>query len=275
VSESGVIAAQYVYDPYGNVIEQYGNLSDEFAFRFSTKYYDSESGMVSYQRRFYRPDHGRWLNHDPIEEEGGVNLYAFCDNSVMQMSDIFGLIPVTVVTTRWNNFWQMIFSGGAKTSDLPVNDVSDIQIYDLDSTTLWGVFSPSLNIGVCSLEVNVKIALRHDLVESGKHETTYYFTPHKVGAAGGSSSSDGSPQVRGGILAHEQGHALSFLTKFLEMFKSRVGRFKAGNLSESDKQEIRRIYNDCLNECQNDSGDKANEAQTNWYKEHGYDIQIK
>ena len=75
VSEAGSIAAQYVYDPYGNVVETYGNLAEAFSFGFSTKYYDRETGMVGYQRRFYRPDLGRWLNRDPIEEEGGENLY--------------------------------------------------------------------------------------------------------------------------------------------------------------------------------------------------------
>ena len=46
--------------------------------------------MLAYQRRFYRPDLGRWLNRDPIEEEGGENLYAFCDNSPILYIDILG-----------------------------------------------------------------------------------------------------------------------------------------------------------------------------------------
>ena len=83
VSEGGDIAAQYVYDPYGNVIDQYGALADVFDVRFSTRYTDSETGLVSYKRRFYRPDLGRWLNRDPIEEEGGENLYAFCLNNAI------------------------------------------------------------------------------------------------------------------------------------------------------------------------------------------------
>ena len=66
VSEAGNIAAQYTYDPYGNVIEQGGDLADAFAFGFSTKYRDHETGLVAYQRRFYSPGLGRWLNRDPI-----------------------------------------------------------------------------------------------------------------------------------------------------------------------------------------------------------------
>ena len=83
VSETGGIAAQYTYAPYGNIIESSSPLADVFSFGFSTQYHDRETGMVGYKRRFYRPDLGRWLNRDPIEEEGGENLYAFCLNNAI------------------------------------------------------------------------------------------------------------------------------------------------------------------------------------------------
>ena len=91
VSESGAIAAQYVYDPYGNVIEQYGALAGRFAIRFSTKYTDIETDLISYLRRFYIPVLGRWLNRDPIEENGGENLYAFCRNAPSRLYDVLGM----------------------------------------------------------------------------------------------------------------------------------------------------------------------------------------
>lgn len=91
VSETGSIAAQHTYDPYGNVIDTYGSLADVFYFGFSTQYHDRETGMVGYKRRFYRPDLGRWLNRDPIEEEGGENLYAFCANNPILYYDIIGM----------------------------------------------------------------------------------------------------------------------------------------------------------------------------------------
>lgn len=30
---------------------------------------------------FYNPQMGRWMTRDPIEEKGGNNLYAFCENA--------------------------------------------------------------------------------------------------------------------------------------------------------------------------------------------------
>ena len=87
VSETGAVAAQFVYDPYGNVVESFGPLADMFAFGFSTKCRDRETGLVAYQRRFYSPGLGRWLNRDPIEEAGGENLYAFCGNNAIANYD--------------------------------------------------------------------------------------------------------------------------------------------------------------------------------------------
>ena len=97
VSENGSIAAQYTYDPYGNITDMSGALATQFSFGFSTKYHDREIGLVSYQRRFYRPDLGRWLNRDPIEERGGENLYAFCNNAPMFYIDLQGEHPAILI----------------------------------------------------------------------------------------------------------------------------------------------------------------------------------
>lgn len=40
-------------------------------------YDPTASGMFFYGYRYYNPEMGRWLNRDPIEEEGGLNLYGF------------------------------------------------------------------------------------------------------------------------------------------------------------------------------------------------------
>ena len=91
VSETGTLSAQYVYDPYGNVVESSGPLADTFTFGFSTKCRDRETGLVAYQRRFYGPGLGRWLTRDPIEERGGLNLYCFCGNDPLGAVDPTGL----------------------------------------------------------------------------------------------------------------------------------------------------------------------------------------
>ena len=48
--------------------------------------------VVSYYGyRYYTPQTGRWINRDPIEERGGVNLYGFVGNKPVNWADILGL----------------------------------------------------------------------------------------------------------------------------------------------------------------------------------------
>ena len=78
---NGNTVAQYTYDAFGNTISQSGPFADFFRHRFSTKYFDAESSLYYYGYRFYHPALMRWLTRDPIEEEGGWNLYAICGNN--------------------------------------------------------------------------------------------------------------------------------------------------------------------------------------------------
>jgi RHS repeat-associated protein len=77
----GNVVAEYTYDPFGNIVGKSGAMSDDFAFRFSTKYYDIELDLYYYTYRYYNPQLMRWLTEDPIAEDGGLNLYGFCCNN--------------------------------------------------------------------------------------------------------------------------------------------------------------------------------------------------
>ena len=46
--------------------------ASENPFRFSTKYYDIETGLYDYGYRYYNSSMGRFVNRDPIKESGGV-----------------------------------------------------------------------------------------------------------------------------------------------------------------------------------------------------------
>jgi RHS repeat-associated protein len=59
-------------------------------FRFSTKYEDPETSLLYYGYRFYNPSTGRWLSRDPIEEAGGMNLYAYVENDPINYIDTDG-----------------------------------------------------------------------------------------------------------------------------------------------------------------------------------------
>ena len=74
------------YDDFGRTISQSGPMAEDFRHRFSTKYFDAETGLYYYGYRFYSPSLMRWLNRDPIDK-GGLNLYGFCGNCVVANYD--------------------------------------------------------------------------------------------------------------------------------------------------------------------------------------------
>ena len=82
--------ALYEYRPYGGLITSEGNMAEENKFRFSSEYMDDELGLVYYNYRHLNPLDGRWISRDPIEEEGGWNLFAFVNNNGMINLDYLG-----------------------------------------------------------------------------------------------------------------------------------------------------------------------------------------
>ncbi len=95
LDETGAVAAHYEYSPFGRIIASTGT-SDDFAFRFSTKYHHNETDLLYYGFRYYNPETGRWLSRDPIGERGGLNLYAFVKNNGYFFYDYLGLCERTI-----------------------------------------------------------------------------------------------------------------------------------------------------------------------------------
>ncbi len=93
---SNGIGAHYDYAPFGNTTRTHRDSSASFdivalnPFRFSSEYYDSELDLVYYNYRHYSPSLGRFLSRDPIEEQGGINLYAFVRNAPTKTIDLYG-----------------------------------------------------------------------------------------------------------------------------------------------------------------------------------------
>ena len=83
----GAVAATYDYSPYGQAAST-GDLVQPV--QWSAEMHDEEPALVYYNYRFYNPRDGRWINRDPIAEEGGWNLYGFVDNEVVFSIDYLG-----------------------------------------------------------------------------------------------------------------------------------------------------------------------------------------
>ena len=85
--------ARYEYAPFGRLIVAERNMAQESRFRVSCEYMDDELGLVYYNYRHLNPTDGRWINRDPIQEQGGWNLYAFIRNRINIEVDLLGKIP--------------------------------------------------------------------------------------------------------------------------------------------------------------------------------------
>lgn len=85
---AGNIATTYDYTPFGAVTAS-GNVTQPF--QWSSEMYDDELDLVYYNYRYYNPADGRWINRDPIAEDGGWNLYVFLSNSPFLKYDSLGM----------------------------------------------------------------------------------------------------------------------------------------------------------------------------------------
>ncbi|MBI4658080.1 MAG: RHS repeat-associated core domain-containing protein [Verrucomicrobia bacterium] len=88
---TGTLSGNYEYGPFGEPIRVTGTLGKANPFRWSTKYTNDETDLVYYGYRYYNPSTGRFLNRDPLGEQGGPNLYAFVANDPVDSFDPLGL----------------------------------------------------------------------------------------------------------------------------------------------------------------------------------------
>ena len=93
--------AKYIYNPFGDVLLKEGAFPSRY--QFSTKEYDTCTGLNYYGFRFYSSHIGRWLCRDIICETGGVNLYRSMENSPVNIYDGLGLITYNDAVLHW---WQ-------------------------------------------------------------------------------------------------------------------------------------------------------------------------
>ena len=90
LTSAGASVAHYEYDPFGRSTTSTGTLATSFAHRFSTKPVDGPTGLYYYGYRYLDPVTGRWPSRDPIEENGGLKLYGFIGNRILEDIDVLG-----------------------------------------------------------------------------------------------------------------------------------------------------------------------------------------
>ena len=91
---AGAYRYHYTYDAFGNRTSSNSSITTYYNhFEFGSEYVDPETKWLAYKYRYYSPQIGRFINRDPIGEQGGLNLYGFVGNSPIVYSDFLGKFP--------------------------------------------------------------------------------------------------------------------------------------------------------------------------------------
>ena len=120
VDSTGAVVAKYTYDDWGKitaVTDGQGNdissnathIANINPIRYRGYYYDAETGLYYLQSRYYDAEVGRFLNADSAVaglggNVKGYNLFAYCFNNPINMSDSTGKWPEWMKTVvSWLN----------------------------------------------------------------------------------------------------------------------------------------------------------------------------
>jgi RHS repeat-associated protein len=94
----------------------WGSLAAANPYRYSSKEQDPRSGLYYYGYRWYAPNLQRWVNRDPIEEVGGINLYEYARNRPINIIDSFGLFG--------NDPYSLPPQNGTQVNSVPVENIN-------------------------------------------------------------------------------------------------------------------------------------------------------
>ena len=96
------IVTTYRYDPYGRIIDEWINPTDDIGtinpLRYRGYYFDSETGFYYLQSRYYDPEIGRFISNDSFATTDShdllsCNMFAYCLNDPVNKADTGGTIP--------------------------------------------------------------------------------------------------------------------------------------------------------------------------------------
>ena len=96
IDANGVMQAEYVYSPWGEIISAEGDLAEINPLRYRGYYYDSETGFYYLQSRYYDPENHRFINADVYTTTDAsnaisCNMFAYCENRVIMAEDRTGM----------------------------------------------------------------------------------------------------------------------------------------------------------------------------------------
>jgi RHS repeat-associated protein len=94
---AGAFVNREEFTPYGET--SFGSFSRK-RYRFTGKERDEESGLSYHSARYYASSFAKWLNSDPIGQEGGLNLFSYARVNPLNFLDSNGASPDTAGNTK-------------------------------------------------------------------------------------------------------------------------------------------------------------------------------
>jgi RHS repeat-associated protein len=120
--QSGALSQSVAYDSWG-VPSLQGNADNRLLWKGLL--WEGDIVSLYYMRnRWYDPDLGRFISEDPLEHDGGLNLYAFSGNDPVNGQDPSGLCDVNPIA--WIDF--VMRSPGQGTYSLTCHDLPPVII---------------------------------------------------------------------------------------------------------------------------------------------------
>ena len=94
--QSQTIADNYEFTSFGEELSKAAASGPFNPWRFASKRFDPELGLIYFGKRYYDPEFARWLTPDPAGFIDSVNLYQYVLNNPFRYRDPHGQFAVAV-----------------------------------------------------------------------------------------------------------------------------------------------------------------------------------
>ena len=205
VNTAGTTVVSYVYNAWGKILSTQttslsysATVAAKNPLRYRGYYYDTDTQLYYCQSRYYDPAIGRFINADALTSTGqgiiGNNMFAYCNNNPVNMSDTKGNWPEWVETTAK-------VASGLLVGVAVVGTVAAITSLTAGTGTALAVYGWSVLLGASLSGINGGVA--------NAAQGNSYANGYAGGFLGGATQSSASAlpygNIWGGYLGAERG----------------------------------------------------------------------
>jgi len=108
---SGAVSDRVEYSPFGTVTHRIGTTDTPYLYAGQFGIQQEANGLLHMRARYYSPELERFVSSDPARFDGGLNWYAYANNSPLLFIDPTGLFFGTPLT--FSEFVGAAVSGAA------------------------------------------------------------------------------------------------------------------------------------------------------------------